>query len=31
MYRPKAAIQKTKLNLSIARFEQQGELSKIIK
>ena len=31
MYRPQAEIQKTKLNLSIARFEQQGELSKIIK
>ena len=31
MYRPQAQIQKTKLNLSIARFEQQGELSKIIK
>ena len=31
MYRPQATIQKTKLNLSIARFEQQGELSKIIK
>jgi len=31
MYRPQSEIQKTKLNLSIARFEQQGELSKIIK
>ena len=31
MYRPQAEMQKTKLNLSIARFEQQGELSKIIK
>ena len=31
MYRPKAAFQKTKLNLKVARFEQQGELSKIIK
>ena len=31
MYRPQAALQKTKLNLSIAKYEQSGELSKIIK
>ena len=31
MYRPQAALQKTKLNLNIAKFGQEGELSKIIK
>ena len=31
MYRPNAALQRTKLNLNIARFKQDGEISKIIK
>ena len=31
MYRPNATLQKTKLNLNIARYKQDGEISKIIK
>jgi hypothetical protein len=31
MYRPTAALQKTKLNLSVARYSQDGFNSKIIK
>ena len=31
MYRPSATLQKTKLNLNIARYKQDGEISKIIK
>jgi len=31
MYRPNAALQRTKLNLNIARYKQDGDISKIIK
>ena len=31
MYKPNVALQRTKLNLNIARFKQDGEISKIIK
>jgi len=31
MYRPNATLQRTKLNLNIARYKQDGDISKIIK
>ena len=31
MYRPNAALQRTKLNLNIAKYKQDGDISKIIK
>ena len=31
MYRPNAVLQRTKLNLNIARYKQDGDISKIIK